>query len=120
MNTEIRKLMRLRDQTHHIAIESKDVNYIRLYKCMGNRVTSELRSAKEEYFHHLLSNESPTPKAFWSNISQVMQSGRQELVSLEVNGHPCCDPTTLANAFNDYFVNIGPSINHNSGSSPAT
>ena len=41
-------------------------------------------------------------------------------VSLEVNGHPCSDPSTLANAFNDYFVNIGPSLNHNSESFPST
>ena len=49
-----------------------------------------------------------------------MQSSQQEPVSLEVNGHPCCDATILANAFNDYFINIGPSLNHNSESSPST
>lgn len=42
------------------------------------------------------------------------------IVSLEVNDRPCSDPSTLANAFNDYFVNIGPSLNHNSESFPST
>ena len=49
-----------------------------------------------------------------------MQSSGQKPVSLEVDGHPCCDPTSLANTFNDYFVNIGPSLNQNSESSPPT
>ena len=106
MNAEIHELMRPRDETHRIAIKSKNVSCIQLYKCLRNHITSELGLTKKEYFHHCLSDESPTLKAFWSNISQVMQSSRQEPVSLEVDGHPCCDPSTLANAFNDYFVNI--------------
>ena len=44
MNAEIRELMRLRDQTHCIAIKSKDVSYIQLYKCMRNRITIEVLS----------------------------------------------------------------------------
>lgn len=32
MNAEIRELMRLKDQTHRIAIKSKYVSYFRLYK----------------------------------------------------------------------------------------
>ena len=65
MNTEIRELMRLRDQTHRIAIKSKDVSYIRLYKCMRNRITSELRLAKKEHFHQMsLLHQKPSGPTF--------------------------------------------------------
>ena len=33
---------------------------------------SELRKAKKEYLYHILSNELPTPQAFWKNVKQVL------------------------------------------------
>ena len=36
--------------------------------------------------------------------------------SLLLRDHLCSDPVTLANAFNDYFVDVGPMLNRGRGS----
>ena len=41
--------------------------------------------------------------------------------ALNVNNQLCSDPTTIADAFNEYLINIGPSLNQQSQSaSPAS
>ena len=71
MNAEIKELMWQCDQTHRIAIKTKDEQLFQLYKCIRNNVTSELRKAKKEYLYYLLTKESSTPQAFWKNVKQA-------------------------------------------------
>ena len=82
-------------------------------------MNGELRRAKKEYFHHLLlkeSKESTTPQTFWKNVKLLMPSKYQVPSSLLLRDHLCSDPVTLANAFNDYLVDIGPMLNRGRGS----
>ena len=111
MNLEIKELMRQRDLIRHTASKQKKEIYFKLYKCLRNHVTSELRKAKREYFYYLLSDKSPTPQTFWNNVKQLLPSNCQKTPALQINGQLTSDPTVVANAFNDYFVNVGPSLN---------
>ena len=113
MTPEIRELMRQRDKTHRIAVKERSEQHFQLYKSMRNHVNCELRRARKEYFQHLLLKESRTPQTFWKNVKVLMPSKcHAPPSSLQLSGRPCSDPVTLANAFNDYFVNIGPTLNN--------
>ena len=88
---------------------------------MRNNVTCELRKAKKEYLYHLLTNKSPTSQVFWKNVKQVLPgSSRKMPPALNVNNQLYSDPTTIANAFNEYLINIGPSLNQQSQSASST
>ena len=55
-------------------------------------------------------------------MKQVLPgSSRKMPPGLIVNNQLCSDPTTIADAFNEYLINIGPSLNQQSQSaSPAS
>ena len=77
---------------------------------MKNHVNSKLRRARKEYFQHLPFKESPTPQAFWKNVKVLMPSINVRQHHDQLSGRHCSDPVTLAYAFNDYFVSIGPML----------
>ena len=122
MSAEIKELMRQRDQMHRIAVTTKNEQFLQLYKCMRNNVTCKLRRVKKEYLYHLFTNESSTPQAFWKNVKRVLPGSSCKMPpALNVNNQLCSDPTTIADAFNEYLINIGPSLNQQSQSaSPAS
>ena len=39
-------------------------------KCMRNN--ERVKKGEKEYLHHVLTNESPNPQAFWKNVKQVL------------------------------------------------
>ena len=82
MNLEIKELMRQRDLIRRTASKQKKEIYFKLYKCLRNHLTSELRKAKREYFYYLLPDKSPTPQTFWNNVKQLLPSNCQKNTSI--------------------------------------
>ena len=72
-------------------------------------------SRTKEYFHHLLLKESTTLQTFWKNVELLLPSKHQVPSSLLLRDHLCSDPVPLVNAFNDYFVDVGPLLNRGRG-----
>lgn len=80
------------------------------YKFILNKC---IRTAKEDYYAKLFDSIKGDMKKTWKSINGVLNRGKnkQDLPQcFNIDGSLVSDPTLIANAFNDFFVNIGPSL----------
>ena len=86
---------------------SHDMEY--LYKTFRNKVVSEIRENKIEYFTFHDSNM----KRMWSGIRSIINMNKKagsSISHLTHNGKEISDPMKKANIFNNYFVNFAQKI----------
>ena len=91
--------MRRRNCLFKKAKRTNDPIYKSQYKSARNRVTSQLRQAKQKHFQNL--NPSYA-KQFWKTI-KVLNKQNVHGGSLTHNGLPCPSDTEKANSLNDFF-----------------
>ena len=78
---------------------TNDPIYKSQYKSARNRVTSQLRQAKQKHFQNLNPSDA---KQFWKTI-KVLNKQNVHGGSLTHNGLPCPSDTEKANSLNDFF-----------------
>ena len=91
--------MRRRNCLFKKAKRTSDPTYKSQYKSVRNRVTSQLRQAKQKYFQNL---NPANAKQFWKTI-KVLNKQNVHGGSLTHNGIPCPSDTEKANSLNDFF-----------------
>ena len=73
-----------------------------------NRVTSNIRKARIDYFKRELDESSKDPRAFWKLMKKVLPCKRKHTVinKITVDGTDIIDSKDIANTLNSYFSNI--------------
>ena len=83
------------------------------YKRYKNKLTRMTRASKKDYYNNQLENHKYNIKGLWSILNKIIKKG-----SLSIN-YPLCfidkgetisHLNDIANGFNDFFVNIGPTL----------
>ena len=77
-----------------------------------NKLTSVLKEAEQVYYQtEIISNKSNLRKV-WAIIKQVINKTKTSRISDKFmhNKTLISDPVNIANCFNNYFVNIGPTL----------
>ena len=90
---------------------SRDMEY--LYKKFRNKVVSEIRENKIEYYNRYFTFHNSNMKKMWSGIRSIINMNKKAGFSIshlthsgkEING-----PMKMANSFNNYFVNVAQKI----------
>ncbi len=77
LNNDIKTLIRERDLKYKQLLEAikenVDIDFHRNhYKFIRNKVVSELKKAKKNYYNQLIATNSKNPKKLWSVISKIM------------------------------------------------
>ena len=84
------------------------------YRNLPNKVNIEMHNAKSKFFEDKIgeSSRSNDPRKTWTLInSQLRRNNKLNNVSsLSVNENEILDSKSIAEAFNDYFINIGPKL----------
>ena len=110
INTHIQKLIRQRDRPLRKLRNSHSRDTEELYKKFRNKVASENRTSKIEYFDNYFSTNKANMKNLWTGIKTCIntksKSSLQNISQLVVNGKIHQDPQQMANVFNDFFVNV--------------
>ena len=77
-----------------------------------NMLTSLIRSSKKQYFTEKLNENRNNLKQTWNILNSVLGRNRptKPHTSFTINGSEISDPTSIADGFNDFFVNIGPNL----------
>ena len=86
---------------------SRDMEY--LYKTFRNKVVSEIRKNKIEYFNRYFGVHNSNMKKMWSCIRSIINMNKKagsSISHLTHNGKEISDPMKMANIFNNYFVNV--------------
>lgn len=80
------------------------------YKGYKNRLTYIIRNAEKLYYENRFLELSNDIKNTWKLIKSVINennSKHDSIHEMSINGQTTSDKFTIANKFNDYFVNIG-------------
>ena len=93
---------------------SLDMEY--LYKKFRNKVVSEVRKSKNEYYAEYFTKHKTNMKMLWSGIRSIINSKLNigsSISCLTHNGVKVNDSKQMANIFNNVFVNTAKKINEN-------
>ena len=114
LTKDIKHLIFSRDRLKRKAIITNKNEYWDEYKTFRNKVNIAMRQAKSTYYQDKISVEKDDPKKAWKTINCLLGRSRSNIVvnELEINDHKVNSPEELADAFNRYFVNIGPQLAH--------
>ena len=101
-----------------LRISLKQPSYVNKlnYRSYRNKLNHVIRIAKKKHFSLKFKELSHDPKGTWSVINNLLNKGKNKsnisdcFTDGDNNVH---DPNVIANAFNEYFVNIGPSLAKN-------
>ena len=91
------------------------------YTTFKNRLTRLLRKAEADYYLERVDAKKKNIRSLWQiygpiiNPSRVKQSNNIE--KIQVNNTVLTDKKDIANALNNYFINIGPQLLKNTGNS---
>ena len=99
MTRDIINMMYRRDYLLRKAVEKNDSSLYKEYKSLRNKVVSEIRNAKQQYYSDEII-KSKSSKAMWKTIRTLVSARK---------GGDC--PPMAPNVLNDYFANIGPRLN---------
>ena len=110
--TCIKDLMRKKNKKRAIKYASQ--THWESFKKLRNEVNIQMRNAKSKFFHDKINDcsRSNDPKEAWMLINTLLGKNNKpnNLSELAINDNLESDPKSMAEALNDYFVNIGPTL----------
>ena len=83
------------------------------YKSLRNAITNDKRKAKERYYKNYFEQNKMKTSAIWKGIKSIVKikaASRKDITLIDDNGVEVTKPFKIANIFNKYFVNIGPTL----------
>ena len=130
INADLRSLMTRRDRLHRKFISAKRTNNNNgdvvtkecnqlwsEYKSLRNQVNNVFIQNKREYFKREIKNNQGNPKGMWKCLRSLIPKMRKDLPrSLHLDGHSFDNDISIANAFNDYLIQINISDLQDDGS----
>ena len=76
------------------------------YRLLRNRVTNLIRKEKENYNRRLINENAGGPNSFWQTVKKILPSkSKKPSPKLKVNGQVITEKSSIANYFNNVFVN---------------
>ena len=122
INNEILSEMKERDKLLHRYCKLKDKNSINAqniytqYKIIRNNITKSKRDSKTKYYKEFFESNKKKSSMLWKGIRSLVNvnnSTKKDIKLMNDKGKNISDPKVIAELFNNYFVNIGPSIDSN-------
>ena len=86
----------------------------KIIKSSRNKVNIAMRQAKTNYYRDKITLQKDNPKDAWKTINNLLGRTCNNIVvnELKLNDRKINSPEELAEEFNNYFINIGPSLAH--------
>lgn len=109
---EIQNIMKIRDRLFARTKRQPENDHIRtVYNQTRNRVSRLLDKSQKEHYESYFEEHTINIKKTWEGIRKIVnvkKSTKFSISHLNVNGKMVDDPKDIANAFNNFFVNVGP------------
>ena len=98
----------------HLPTEKKHptIHNIHRYKQYRNRLTSLLKYEEKQFYQRQIIENKNNLRKVWTIIKQVVNKNKGNKISDQfiMNDRKETDPNMIANGFNNYFANIGPTL----------
>ena len=107
-------MIKIRDRILKKLKNDKSLTNKTLYKKFRNRVATELKRSKIQYFQDYFSSNISNAKKLWSGIKSIISNKNQISNKIngirDKNGNMISNSEEISNVFNDYFVNVADNI----------
>ena len=113
LNSSIKKNMYVRDYHKKQFIKHKSQYHWKLYQTARNKINIEIRKSKSKYYQQKIEEcEKTNPKATWRLINSLTGTSYKSnyVTEIELDNGSVVSGSDLSEAFNDYFINIGPKL----------
>ena len=117
INHDILASMSDRDKLYKAFLNEKDptirATFHKTYKLKRNSVTSQLRKAKKHYFNLFFEENQNNVKQTWKGIRNLINVSKKSSTNIRKivdNGKEITDPKEMADIINNFYVNIGRTI----------
>ena len=110
----LRKSVKRKSNLRRMMEKDPSPSNITNYKKHRNLLTSLMRKRHKEYLQEQLEISNPIKK--WKIMKDLINKTncyKNSTSELFINGSICTDPQVIANAYNDYFVEVGPTLAKN-------
>ena len=106
LNTSIKRQMRQRDYLQKKAHTTELPSDWKRYRLQRNRVNNLIRKERENYDRRLINENAGDPNSFWRTVKKILLSESKEpSPKLKVDGQVITEKSSIANSFNNVFVN---------------
>ena len=103
--------IRRKNRLHKKSMQKPTEANVSKYKNYRNRLNSLLRRAKQNYFSTQLDKEKRNMKNTWKILNSILRCPKKKCSQkFTINNKVYTEPTDVANKFNEYFANIGPTL----------
>ena len=108
----LKESIKRKNKLYRISLKHRTSYNITLYREYRNKLNTLLKMEEKNYYQSLILANKNNLKKTWDIIKQVINKSKCSKLSSEFshNGSILNDKKSIANAFNDYFVNIGPTL----------
>ena len=112
LSSGLKLSIKYKNELHRISIKHPTSYNINAYKVYKNKLTSILQEAEKVYYQTEIISYKSNLRKVWAIIKQVINKTKTPPISDKFihNKTLISDPVSIANCFNNYFVNIGPTL----------
>ena len=108
MTSEVKSEMNLRDQLLRKARRTnRDIDWS-FYKRQRNKVNSQVKKCKSNYYKDLLQDKASSPDKFWSAVKKLYPTKitTGSAAAININGTKTSNTSSIAQGFCDFFSTI--------------
>ena len=110
----IRKSIQIKNRLYKKFLKTRSTYYHNKFKMYRNKLNQLIKSSKNKYFVEYLKNNNKTNvKNIWSGIRKLITNkskGCSVPSKLIIDGNDITDSKDIANAFKNFFTNVGTNL----------
>ena len=112
ISTAIMNSIKKKNNLYKLTIQNTSLVVLERYKKYKNKLTMILRNAEKRYYAAKLLEAKDNIGKTWKVLNAIISKNRVKNLVKEVvhEGQHIVDPTSIANRFNEYFVQLGPAL----------
>ena len=114
---DIKNDIRKREKLFILSIKEPSESNTKIYKQFRNQVLSNQRKAERDYYREQFEINKQDMRKSWKILKFLIgkedKNAPKQISEFVINNKIVTDNTTIANSFNDYFVNVGKTLAQN-------
>ena len=113
ISTAIMTSIKRKNKLYKIKLKHPSPNNMLTFRRYRNKLNHVIRIAKRKHFASTFDSCKHDSRKTWSKINDILNKGNKKQTypsNVNVNGAQVTEPDVINNGFNNYFVNIGPSL----------
>ena len=105
----LKSSIKMKNRLYAIHLKHPTQNNTTIYKNYKNRLNHILRNTERKYFQNQLQQSQNNLRNSWKIIKNIINKKKnvKKTTRFMINGSKIEDPSLIAEAFNNFFINIG-------------